>query len=92
MKKAKKIVAVALAAASMSLAFAGCGGSAESSKADNSATDGKVYNCLLYTSIAVRKSQRFYVNDFKERKVAFGFCYDNLHSRADIQTAYKRFG
>ena len=43
-------------------------------------------------SIAVRKSQRFYVNDFKERKVAFGFCYDNLHSRADIQTAYKRFG
>ena len=42
--------------------------------------------------IAVRKSQRFYVNDFKERKVAFGFCYDNLHSRADIQTAYKRFG
>ena len=31
MKKAKKIVAVALAAASMSLAFAGCGGSAESS-------------------------------------------------------------
>ena len=27
MKKAKKIVAVALAAASMSLAFAGCGGS-----------------------------------------------------------------
>ena len=44
MKKAKKIVAVALAAASMSLAFAGCGGSAESSKADNSGTDGKVYN------------------------------------------------
>ena len=42
--------------------------------------------------IAVRKSQRFYVNDFKERKVAFGLCYDNLHSRADIQTAYKRFG
>ena len=42
MKKAKKIVAVALAAASMSLAFAGCGGSAESSKADNSGTDGKV--------------------------------------------------
>ena len=28
----------------MSLAFAGCGGSAESSKADNSGTDGKVYN------------------------------------------------
>ena len=42
--------------------------------------------------IAVRKSQRFYVNDFKECKVAFGLCYDNLHSRADIQTAYKRFG
>ena len=34
MKKAKKIVAVALAATSMSLAFAGCGGSAESSKAE----------------------------------------------------------
>ena len=42
--------------------------------------------------VAVRKSQRFYVNDFKERKVAFGLCYDNLHSRSDIQTAYKRFG
>lgn len=28
----------------MSLAFAGCGGSAESSKTDNSGTDGKVYN------------------------------------------------
>ena len=42
MKKAKKIVAVALAAASMSLAFAGCGGSAESSKGFNSSTVGYV--------------------------------------------------
>ena len=47
MKKAKKIVAVALAAASMSLAFAGCGGSAESSKSYNSATDCNVYNFCI---------------------------------------------
>ena len=54
MKKAKKIAAVALAAASMSLAFAGCGGSAESSKADNSSTDGKVYNIGICQQKALR--------------------------------------
>ena len=91
MKKAKKIVAVALAAASMSLAFAGCGGSAESSKADNSGTDGKVYNigiCQLVQHEALDAATKGFKDYLTEKLGADNVKFDeqnagSIHSNTE---------
>ena len=89
MKKAKKIVAVALAAASMSLAFAGCGGSAESSKADNSATDGKVYNigiCQLVQHEALDAATKGFKDYLTEKLGADNVKFDEQNAQGDSAT------
>lgn len=89
MKKAKKIVAAALAAASMSLAFAGCGGSAESSKADNSATDGKVYNigiCQLVQHEALDAATKGFKDYLTEKLGADNVKFDEQNAQGDSAT------
>ena len=89
MKKAKKIVAVALAAASMSLAFAGCGGSAESSKADNSGTDGKVYNigiCQLVQHEALDAATKGFKDYLTEKLGADNVKFDEQNAQGDSAT------
>ena len=89
MKKAKKIVAVALAAASMSLAFAGCGGSAESSKADNSGTDGKVYNigiCQLIQHEALDAATKGFKDYLTEKLGADNVKFDEQNAQGDSAT------
>ena len=89
MKKAKKIVAVALAAASMSLAFAGCGGSAESSKADNSGTDGKVYNigiCQLVQHEALDAATKGFKDYLTEGRGADNVKFDEQNAQGDSAT------
>ena len=89
MKKAKKIAAVALAAASMSLAFAGCGGSAESSKADNSSTDGKVYNigiCQLVQHEALDAATKGFKDYLTEKLGADNVKFDEQNAQGDSAT------
>ena len=89
MKKAKKIVAVALAATSMSLAFAGCGGSAESSKADNSGTDGKVYNigiCQLVQHEALDAATKGFKDYLTEKLGADNVKFDEQNAQGDSAT------
>ena len=88
MKKAKKIAAVALAAATMSLAFAGCGGSAESSKADNSSTDGKVYNigiCQLVQHEALDAATQGF-KDALTDKLGDNVKFDEQNAQGDSAT------
>ena len=89
MKKAKKIVAVALAAASMSLAFAGCGGSEGSSKADNSGTDGKVYNigiCQLVQHEALDAATKGFKDYLTEKLGADNVKFDEQNAQGDSAT------
>ena len=89
MKKWMKAMAAAMAAAAVCGAFAGCGGSAESSKADNSGTDGKVYNigiCQLVQHEALDAATKGFKDYLTEKLGADNVKFDEQNAQGDSAT------
>lgn len=94
MKKSKKIIAVALAAVTMSLGFAGCGGSAStasnaSGTSTASADAGKVYNigiCQLVQHDALDAATKGFKDYLTEKLGADKVKFDEQNAQGDSAT------
>ena len=83
MKKSKKVLAVLLAALTMSFAFAGCGGSTESSGSSNKSEEGKVYNigiCQLVQHPALDEATKGFKDAPTEKLRADHITFDEQNA------------
>lgn len=88
MKLAKRIIAGALAVMTMSLAFAGCSGSTESSSSAPKAEEGKVYNigiCQLVQHEALDAATKGFKDTLVEKLGKDNVKFDEQNAQGDSQ-------
>lgn len=86
MKKSKKVLAVLLAALTMSFAFVGCGGSTESSGSSAKSEEGKVYNigiCQLVQHPALDEATKGFKDALTEKLGADHVKFDEQNASGE---------
>lgn len=89
MKKSKKVLAVLLAALTMSFAFVGCGSSTENSGSSNKSEEGKVYNigiCQLVQHDALDTATKGFRDKLTELLGKDNVVFDEKNAAGDSAT------